>query len=359
MSKKAVATQPDIFINILKNNTLHGALLFVTGLFTLIALPFFVLVRVAVFLHAQYDYPGWLCVFGGVMGSAALLFLYVSYGRNRLLDSKTPIERQIKQNYLIALAAALFYCSQTVLFFSAANAKGAEVQREFRSLHPVLRLGVSTLVYLDGSLMLTDAQRLPEDYKAMGLPSKRYSLHYRQSNGYVHAVDIRTIGHSFVRNGLVKLYFKLLGFRTLRHTGSADHLHVSLKSHDRPGASFRVHPHHFGGEGTEDIYEFALGCHHLADIFVGKRRLVEAAAEEVHPVGFKVFFELAEIDAGFGFAPRHEAPRPVRGRIQRVGLAATGHDVCRRGHRARDDAQHAFGCRRSAFAVHNDFAAVG
>lgn len=313
MPKKAPPAHTGLLVNVLTNKTLHRLLLLLAGLLGLVALSFFVLVRTAVFLHAQYAYPAWLCVFGGVMASAALLFLYVSYGRNRLLDSKTPIEKQIKQNYVIALAATLFYCCQTVLFFSAANTKGAEVQQEFRSLHPVLRLGVSTLVYLDGSLMLTDAQRLPEDYKAMGLPSKRYSLHYRQSNGYVHAVDIRTIGRSFLRNGLVKLYFRLLGFRTLRHTGSADHLHVSLKSHDRPAASFRVHPHHFGREGADDVNQIALAGHDLPDILVHKGGLVEPAADKVDAAFFKVFFELAEVDGRFGFSPRHKAARPVRG----------------------------------------------
>jgi hypothetical protein len=31
-----------------------------------------------------------------------------------------------------------------------------------------------------------------------------------------------------LRNGLVRLYFEALGFRTLRHVGTADHLHVAL-----------------------------------------------------------------------------------------------------------------------------------
>lgn len=83
--------------------------------------------------------------------------------------------------------------------------------------------------------MVTDADRQPEDYGKMGLPTKSHSLHYRQSSGYAHAVDLRTLRRGALRNALVAAYFRLMGFNTLRHMGSADHLHVSLKSHERPG----------------------------------------------------------------------------------------------------------------------------
>jgi len=70
----------------------------------------------------------------------------------------------------------------------------------------------------------------------MGLKSKNHSLHYRQSNGYAHAMDLRTNGRSEVRNFMTQTFFRLMGFKTLRHIGTADHLHVSLVSHDRPNA---------------------------------------------------------------------------------------------------------------------------
>ena len=50
----------------------------------------------------------------------------------------------------------------------------------------------------------------------------------------VHAVDLRTKGKSELRNKLVSWYFRMMGFNTLRHVGTADHLHVSISSHDRP-----------------------------------------------------------------------------------------------------------------------------
>ena len=77
---------------------------------------------------------------------------------------------------------------------------------------------------------------MPEDYRKMGLPTKGHSLHYHKSNGYAHAVDLRTNNHSEIRNFALKMYFKLMGFNTLRHVGTGDHLHISLNSKDVPGA---------------------------------------------------------------------------------------------------------------------------
>ena len=130
----------------------------------------------------------------------------------------------------------LGYALHGILFFSDANAKSKTVQKEFTSLHPILRLSTSTILYLDNELIMTDANRVPEDYQKMGLKSKKRSLHYKQSNGYVHAMDIRTNGRSEIRNFLLKTYFQLMGFNVLRHGGTGDHLHVSLKSFDSPGA---------------------------------------------------------------------------------------------------------------------------
>jgi hypothetical protein len=70
--------------------------------------------------------------------------------------------------------------------------------------------------------------RVAEDYRRMGLPSNTTSLHYQQKDGYAYAVDIRTNDRSMVRNTLMKVYFNLMGFRSLRHSGSDDHLHISL-----------------------------------------------------------------------------------------------------------------------------------
>lgn len=100
----------------------------------------------------------------------------------------------------------------------------------------MLRLAVSTLIHIDKELIITDADRQPEDYKKMGLKSKKLSLHYKQNTGYSHALDLRTSGRPIWKNLIVQNYFRLMGFRTLRHVGTADHLHVSLMSHQNPYA---------------------------------------------------------------------------------------------------------------------------
>jgi hypothetical protein len=41
-------------------------------------------------------------------------------------------------------------------------------------------------------------------------------------------VDIHTAGRGLLVNLLVEGYFRIMGFRTLRHVGTADHLHVEL-----------------------------------------------------------------------------------------------------------------------------------
>src|SRR2546422_919283 len=68
----------------------------------------------------------------------------------------------------------------------------------------------------------------PEDYKTMGLPPNDGSLHLVQRDGYAHAADLRTGGRGFLSNRLLQLYLWGLGFSTLRHTGTSDHLHVEL-----------------------------------------------------------------------------------------------------------------------------------
>jgi hypothetical protein len=63
----------------------------------------------------------------------------------------------------------------------------------------------------------------------MGLPPAEASLHFEQATGYVHALDLRTRGRPEWRNRAVELGFWALGFHSLRHVGTADHLHLSLR----------------------------------------------------------------------------------------------------------------------------------
>ena len=81
----------------------------------------------------------------------------------------------------------------------------------------------------DADAVITDAARTPQFYARAGLPSNESSLHLRQDDGFVHALDLRTINRPEWRNLLAELAFRAMGFHTLRHVGTADHLHVSLR----------------------------------------------------------------------------------------------------------------------------------
>jgi len=116
----------------------------------------------------------------------------------------------------------------TLVYLSSANAKSERVRAYYASLHPLLRVGLSTLIVFDRDAVITDLARLPADYPAMGLPINDGTLHYVQRDGYAHAADLRTAGRGFLRNRLVQLYLWSMGFSTLRHVGTADHLHVEL-----------------------------------------------------------------------------------------------------------------------------------
>jgi hypothetical protein len=127
----------------------------------------------------------------------------------------------------MGIAAA--YVAYALVFVASANVKSAEVRAEYRALHPLLRLASSAIILVDPASVITDAARTSEDYASMGLPIEERSLHYRQPDGYVHALDLRTTGRSGLRNLTVNVAFRALGFRVLRHGGTGDHLHVSLR----------------------------------------------------------------------------------------------------------------------------------
>src|SRR5262249_21354994 len=84
-------------------------------------------------------------------------------------------------------------------------------------------------------LVITDMARKPSDYARMGLPTNDKSMHYEQPDGWVHAVDLRTKSNGEITNWAVQRYFDVMGFSTLRHVGTADHLHVQMRRLDYRG----------------------------------------------------------------------------------------------------------------------------
>lgn len=201
----------------------------------LLVFPFILLIRGAVYFHIQHAMSPWTSILGGIVMCAIALFLYFSFFYGRFTGKLGRMDA-LRRRAIIAFLIVVLYAMQGILFLSTDNMKSDDIKSEMSSVHPILRLSVSTLTYLDPELIITDANRQPEDYRKMGLKQKSHSLHYKQSNGYAHALDLRTKNRSIWRNAATKWYFNLMGFNTLRHVGTADHLHISLKSQDRPGA---------------------------------------------------------------------------------------------------------------------------
>jgi hypothetical protein len=190
----------------------------------LLALPFALLVRGALVASASWGWHAWLAVaFGALLAAFAVSALaWWTLRRLRIQPSFRTVATRV------GLPLVILFCSFSLLYLSGSNAKSAQIREAYPLLHPILRLAVGTVRLVDTRIVVTDIERGPSSYAAMRLPRPTRSFHYRQKDGTVHAIDLRTEGRGTLRNGLVRLYFELLGFETIRHVGTADHLHVRL-----------------------------------------------------------------------------------------------------------------------------------
>jgi len=209
---------------------------FLLKVLLLVLLPFIGLIRLSVYFHISQNLLPWVCIALATLMTVILLFIYLTFLHAWVTDYASNTRYTIKRRIGIAAFVVLLYVIHGIFYIGGTNIKSEDIRSEIREVHPILRLSVSTLIHLDKELLITDSARLPEDYQKMGLPSKNQSLHYRQSTGYAHAIDIRTNNRPEWKNLLVRTYFIVMGFRTLRHHGTADHLHVSLLSHAYPNA---------------------------------------------------------------------------------------------------------------------------
>lgn len=196
----------------------------IAGIFALTVLPFFLLIRTSVYLDTIYGFSGWIALAGGAIATIFLLLTWLFFLFRKIKNKKLVM----KYSLTGASITVCGFCMFSLFYFSGVNAKSPEVRDLYRSMHPILRVAVTTVTLADGNLVITDIERIPDDYGRMGLPVNLNSLHYRQDSGYVHAVDLRTRDRGFIRNTLLQVSLELMGFRTLRHIGTADHLHVEL-----------------------------------------------------------------------------------------------------------------------------------
>ncbi len=198
-------------------------------------MPFFLLIRGSIYIHTEYDLGGITSLLVGTAMTTVLLFLYMTFVYIKFTKNVGDSDN-LQRRILFAFLLVASYCAYGLFFMSVDNFKNPDLKKEVRQMHPILRMGVSTFILLDRSLIITDASRQPEDYKKMGLSTPRNSLHYTQDDGYAYAIDLRTNNRNEFRNQSMRMYFYLLGFNTLRHTGTADHLHISLYCHEHPYA---------------------------------------------------------------------------------------------------------------------------
>src|ERR1041384_2112824 len=194
------------------------------GVAALVVLPFVVLVRGAVTLYLGSGWPAILAIVASAAVTLAIVALYAAW----LCRALTGRARVRTMAQWVALPLLIGYCGHALFYLSRVNAKTDAVRAEYRHTHPLLRLALATLVLGNRDLLVTDLSRVPSDYPQMGLPVFDGTLHRLQADGWAHAVDLRTIGRSGVTNLLVAWYFRAMGFRILRHVGTADHLHVEL-----------------------------------------------------------------------------------------------------------------------------------
>jgi len=196
----------------------------------IIALPFAVLVRGSVFIYEHGTRSVWLSVATAGILTGGVITAYAVWIARKFMNRGVRGGRALVMPVAkwVALPLVLFYCGYSLLYLASVNAKSDPVRAYYRSVHPLLRLALSTAILVDRDILITDTGRMPDDYGRMGLPTKTRSRHYKQADGWIHAVDLRTTGRGFIKSRGVQFYFSLMGFDTRRHVGTADHLHVEL-----------------------------------------------------------------------------------------------------------------------------------
>ena len=200
-------------------------LLWLVAAVLLATLPFYALVRVGVFAYREWSLGTWPAFSIGVAATAVLLAAY-AWGVGRKLGAGKGVRRLLRRG---AVGMVIAYAAYGLVYVAGANVKSPDVQAEYQTLHPLLRVATSIVFLMDPSSVMTDAGRTPEDYYLWGLPVNEASLHFQQDDGFVHAVDLRTTGRPEWKNRAREIAFWAFGFHSLRHVGTADHLHVSLR----------------------------------------------------------------------------------------------------------------------------------
>lgn len=189
-----------------------------------LSLPFFVLTRGAMYAYQSMGWGTWPSIGLGIFGTMLVFSGYAALLWKRSTgEGRLP---RIAQRMVIAIVAG--YGIYGFLYLSTGNARSPELEDYYTSLHPIMRIGASSLLLFDRDAMVTDLGSTAEDYLQMGLPVHEATLHFKLGDRYVRAMDLRTTGRSPRRNRFTARYLRFMGFRNLHKVDSADHLHLSL-----------------------------------------------------------------------------------------------------------------------------------
>ena len=183
-------------------------------------------VRVQLLLLAQDPNAGWLVVVSGLLIAGVVLVLTLLIGC-RFAYRFYTLKRMGLALVLVPLLTLLIG-GAAISRFPERNFKSRQIAAEWPRLHPTLRLALWIVALEDRDMVLTDIARRPEGYGGMGLKVPAASQHYTDADGYARAVDLRVSNVGDLRNWGRQGLFLLMGLKTLRHTGTADHLHIAL-----------------------------------------------------------------------------------------------------------------------------------
>ena len=183
-------------------------------------------VRVQLLLLARDPNASWLAVVSGLLTAGVVLVLTLLIGCRFAYRFYTPKRMGLALVVVPLLTLLLGYAG--ISRFPERNFKNQQIAGEWTRLHPTLRLALWVVAIEDRKMVLTDIARQPEGYVGMGLKVPAESQHYIDADGYARAVDLRVTNVGDLRNWGRQGLFLLMGLRTLRHTGTADHLHIAL-----------------------------------------------------------------------------------------------------------------------------------
>src|ERR1035438_4874355 len=93
------------------------------------------------------------------------------------------------------------------------------------------------------------------------------------------------------------------------------------------------HLHQLGIELAEDSYQVALGGHDLMDVLIHHGHFIQTGGNKGHALLAQEAVGVFPVELCIRGLAAHHPARPMRGRVQRFGVAFAADDESRRGHR--------------------------